>query len=55
MDEKRQEDQLKPIYNNSVPMQDVALKTCRERRKIETGDGRRSERCMLAARHDDDK
>ena len=26
MDEQRQDDQLEPIYNSSVPIQDVALK-----------------------------
>ena len=27
MDEQRQDDQLEPTYNSSVPIQDVALKT----------------------------
>ena len=27
MDEQRQDDQLEPIYNSSVPIKDVALKT----------------------------
>ena len=30
MDEQRQYDQLEPIYSSSVPIQDVALKTCRK-------------------------
>ena len=30
MDEQRQDDKLEPIYNSSVPMQDVALKTSQE-------------------------
>ena len=54
MDEQRQDDQQEPIYNNSMPIQDVALKTYRERWTIETDDGRGSERSVLAVRHDDD-
>ena len=54
MDEQRQDDQLEPIYNCSVPIQDVALKTSRERCAIETGGGRALGRSVLAARHDDD-
>ena len=27
MDKQRQDDQLEPTYNSSVPIQDVALKT----------------------------
>ena len=49
MDEQRQDDQLEPIYNNSVPIQAVALKTDRERWSIETGGERRSWRSVLAA------
>ena len=37
MDEQRQNDQLEPTYNSSVPIQDVASKTYRERWTIETG------------------
>ena len=48
MDDQREDNQLEPIYNSSVPIQDVALKT------IETGGERGSERSMLAARHNDD-
>ena len=54
MDEQRQNDQLEPTYNSSVPIQDVALKTDRGRWTIETGGGRGSGRSMLAAQHDDD-
>ena len=46
MDEQKQEDQLEPIYNGSVPIQDVALKTYRERWTIETGGKRGSERSL---------
>ena len=44
---------IEPIYNNSVPIQDVSLKTYRERWTIETGGGGRSRRSVLAARNDD--
>ena len=54
MDEQSQDDQLEPIYNSSVPIQDVAFKTYRERWTIETSGERGLERFMLAARHDDD-
>ncbi len=43
MDEQRQDDQLEPIYNSSVPIQDVALKTYgsggRSRNVAEEGQG----------------
>ena len=52
MDEQRQNDQLE--YSSSVPVQDVALKTCRERWTIETCGERGSGRFVLAAWHDDD-
>ena len=39
-DEQRQDDQQEPTYNNSVPIQDVALK----RWTIEKGGGRGSGR-----------
>ena len=45
---------VKPIYNSSVPIQDVALKTYGERWTIEKGGGRGSGISVLAARHDDD-
>ena len=53
MDGQRQDDQLEPIYNNSVPIQDIALKTFRERWTIEAGGKRGSGGSVLAARHDD--
>ena len=37
MDEQRQDDQLEPIYNSSVPIQDIALKTSQEQWTTETG------------------
>ena len=55
VDEQRQDDQLEPIYNSSVPIQDILPGTSSgERWTIETGGGRGSGRCVLAARHDDD-
>ena len=54
MDEQRLDYQLNPIYNSSVLIQDVDLKTYRERWTIENGGERGSERSMLAAWHDDD-
>ena len=42
------------IYKNSVPIQDVALKTYWKRWTIEKGGGRGSARSVLVARHDDD-
>ena len=54
MDEQRQDNQLEPIYNSSVPIQDVALKTLWEQWTIETGVERESERSVLVVRHSDD-
>ena len=54
MDEQRLEDQLGPICNSSEAIQDVALKTCRERWTIETDGERGSGRSLLAVRHDYD-
>ena len=51
MDKQRQNDQLEPIYNSSVPTQDVALKTDQERWTIERGGGRASERSALVTQH----
>ena len=54
MDEQRQDDQLEPIYNSSVPIQDVALKSSPEQWTIKMGGERGSGWSVLAARHDDD-
>ena len=54
MDEHRQDNQLEPINNSSVPVQDVAMKTSQEQWMIEMGGKRGSERSVLAVRHDDD-
>ena len=52
MDEQKQDDQLEPTYNSSVPIQDVALKTYQEQWTIETVGVRGPGRSVLAARHD---
>ena len=52
--EQRQDDELKLIYNSSVPIQDVALKTCRKRWVIERCGGRGSEIFVLMGWPDDD-
>ena len=52
MDEQRQDDQLEPMYNCSVPIQDLAYKIFRERWTIETGGERGSGRSMVVARYD---
>ena len=54
MDEQRQNDQLEPTYNSSVPIQDVALKTKRKRWTIEKGGGLGSVIYVQMVRHDDD-
>ena len=54
MDKQRLDDQLEPIYNSAVPIQDVGRKICWERWTIETGGERGSRKSVLAARHDDD-
>ena len=54
MDEQRLDDQLEPIFNSSVMIQDVAWKTSRERWTIKTSGERESGRSMQAEQHDDD-
>ena len=54
MDKQRQDNQVEPIYNSSVLIQDVTLKTYCEWRMIEKVGGRGSGRSMLAVQHDDD-
>ena len=54
MIERRQDDQLEPKYNSSAPIQDVTLKTYRERWTIEKGDERGTGISALAAWHDND-
>ena len=54
MDEQKQYDRLEPIYNSSVRIQDIALKTPQEQWTIETDGDRGSGRSVLAARHQND-
>ena len=54
MDEQSLEDQLEPIFRSSIPIQDVALKTCRELWEIETGSARGPGRSAQAVQRDDD-
>ena len=54
MDEQKEDDQQEPTYNSSVPIQDVAFKTYRERWTIEKGGGKGSGRSALAVQHDGD-
>ena len=48
------DEQPEAIYNNSVPIQDIALKTSQEQWMIETGGEKWSGRSMLAVQPDDD-
>ena len=54
MNEQRLDDQLEPIYNGSMPIQNVALRTCRERWTIETGGEIGIGKSVLAAHDNDD-
>ena len=49
MDEQRQDYQLEPIYNSSVPIQDVGMMTFQEQWTIGTGGERGSKRSVLVA------
>ena len=53
MDEQALGDQLEPIYNSFVLIQDLAWKTCRERWTIGKMAKERLLKTLLAARHDD--
>ena len=55
MDEQKQDDQLEPTYSSSVPIQDVALKTCQKQWMIEKGGKKVSGISMLMSQHDDDE
>ena len=48
------DEQLEPIYNSFMPIQDVALKTSWDRWTIETGSKKGSGRSVLAVWHDND-
>ena len=49
LDEQRQDDQREHIYNISVPIQDIALKTSWEQWMIEMSEERGSGRSVQAA------
>ena len=51
MDDQRQGNQLEPIYNSSLPIRDVALKTFPEKWTIKADNGRESWVSMQAARY----
>ena len=51
MGEQRQDDQLEPIYNSSLSIQHIALKTSRERWTVGTCGERGSEISVLAAQY----
>ena len=54
MNKQRQYDQIVPIYQSSVLIQDIALKTSKKQWTTETGSERGSGRSVLVAQHDDD-
>ena len=53
MDEQTQHEQLETTYNSSVSIQDVDMKTYRERWTIEKGAGKGSRKSTLMAWDDD--
>ena len=53
MDEQRRDDQLEPVYNSSVSIQDANLKAYQKLLTIETGGEGGSGRSMLVTQHDD--
>ena len=54
IDEQRQDVQHEPTYSSSVPIRDVALRTCRKQWTIGKGSERGSGISVLIARHDND-
>ena len=54
MNEQRLDNQLEPIYNSSMSIQDVAWETSQEQQMIEMGGKRGSGKSVLAAHDDDD-
>ena len=55
MDEQRQDVQLEPTYSSSVPIRDLALRTCRKQCIIGRCGEIGSEISMLIVRHDDNE
>ena len=54
IDEQRQDDQLEPTYNSSVPLRYVVQKTYRKQWTIEKSGEKGSGISVLMALHDDD-
>ena len=54
MDVQRQDDQLEPTYNSSVPIRDVALRNCWKQWMIGRVDEKMSGISILIAGHEDD-
>ena len=54
MDEQKQDNQQEPTYGSSVPIRDVALKTCRKQWTMEKGGEKGSGISVQMAQHDDD-
>ena len=54
MDVQRQDEQLEHTYSSSVPIRDIALRTCRNQWTIGKGGERGSGISVLIARHHDD-
>ena len=53
INEQRQDDLREPTYNSSVPIQDVALKTCWKQWTIERGGRKGSGISVQLVQHDD--
>ena len=54
MHEQKQDDRLEPMYNGSVPINNIPLKTSREQWTKITDGERGSRRFMVTAWHDND-
>ena len=54
MDKQKQDEQSEPTYNSSVPIWDVAPKTCWKKWTIERGGKRELGISVLMVREDDD-
>ena len=54
MDKQMLDDQIGPIFKSSVPIQNVAWRTCRERLTVQMGSEKMSGKSLLAALLDDD-
>ena len=54
MNVQRQDDQLEPTYSSSVPIRDVAFRTCRKQWTLGRGGKREAGISVIIARHDVD-